>query len=758
MSGSPAEPLPQPSNGALPLNRGERFLPVPLPGKGGPVGDPAASGGGIGAATLVSALRRRWVLGVSMGIVITAVLLVGLWFLIPVRQTVETRLYMKQDRQYLIYPDAERFSPVSGIFQRTQMAMAKSRLVLNAALRNPTVTQLRTIHEQRDPIQWLEANVKTDFNLSPELLRISIQGDATQDLLIIINAIREAYLSEVVEKENSDRRARLETLKSAYQVLEETLHDKRTNFHALAEIAGSRDSTVNAQIQSALVEQLMNQRKELMALKNQLRRVKVDVDLATARERTGAVDQADIPEGLIEEQFKSEPFILKIKADLGFWEGRMAEAAANLTNPESDPALIPYKNRIEKLRESEAAYKRGPQRAKIKERMREKMRSDAQQAGSGLQQQAESLRKQVAILEEEVARLTKEANNHNKNDLDLEEKRQELAHTELIANNALEQIEKSKIEAQAPGRILGEEPAMASSVEGEKKKLIVTIALAGLGFIATFCGIIFWEAQHRRISTPDEVRQGLGLPLMGTLPVMRPTRSPDGGGVVIENPVQEMMNNAVDAARTVLLRAAAADQIRMVMITSAGSGEGKTSLSCHLAASLARSGRKVLLIDSDLRNPSLHALFGVPAGPGLCEVLRGEAQVQDVLRQTPLPNLTVLPAGSADEMALQVLSREPAREVFNAVKGNYEFVIVDSAPVLAIADSLMVGQYVDAVLFSILRDVSRAPAVIAAYERLSMLGIRILGAIVNGVRGEHASGYGYSYESRRPPQGGPSRN
>jgi polysaccharide biosynthesis transport protein len=182
------------------------------------------------------------------------------------------------------------------------------------------------------------------------------------------------------------------------------------------------------------------------------------------------------------------------------------------------------------------------------------------------------------------------------------------------------------------------------------------------------------------------------------------------------------------------------------MVTSATSGEGKTSLSSHLASSLARAGHRTLLVDGDLRSPAIHALFGLPLTPGFCEVLRGEVSLEQAIQATPARGLELMTAGQWNGDALQALAQGDTRDIFARLKENYDYVIFDSSPVLAIADALMIGRHVDGVLISILRDVSRVPTVYAAYQRLSMLGIRTLGAVVNGARTER---YGSWYNA--PP-------
>jgi succinoglycan biosynthesis transport protein ExoP len=209
-----------------------------------------------------------------------------------------------------------------------------------------------------------------------------------------------------------------------------------------------------------------------------------------------------------------------------------------------------------------------------------------------------------------------------------------------------------------------------------------------------------------------------------------------------------LLVESIDATRTMLLHASRVNSTRAVMITSAMKGEGKTSLAAHLATSLARSGRKTLLIDCDLRRPRLHELFDVARVPGLCELLRGEAEVNDVIRPTPADDLNMIPAGHCDGLALQAIAQDGVRDILNVLKKRYDFIIIDSAPVLPVVDTMLLSQQVDAVLFSIMRDVSRVPHVQAAHERLASLGVKMLGAVVSAAeRRDYMHMDNYEYET-----------
>jgi capsular exopolysaccharide synthesis family protein len=194
------------------------------------------------------------------------------------------------------------------------------------------------------------------------------------------------------------------------------------------------------------------------------------------------------------------------------------------------------------------------------------------------------------------------------------------------------------------------------------------------------------------------------------------------------------------------------------MVTSALGGEGKTLLSCHLAVSLARAGLRTLLLDCDLRRPSVHRIFNLPLGPGLAELLRAEMAPGAVGQPGPVPGLTILSAGYPDGQALQALGQGALQAVLRTLRDQFDFILMDSAPVLPVNDSQIVGQYADGVVLAVRQEVTRLTALVAAYERLTHLNIHILGAVANGVRSSasYVSSYYTAEPVKRPALAGPS--
>ena len=251
--------------------------------------------------------------------------------------------------------------------------------------------------------------------------------------------------------------------------------------------------------------------------------------------------------------------------------------------------------------------------------------------------------------------------------------------------------------------------------------------------------------------TGDEVSRGLGIQLIGTVPALPDhARSPLAGQGKVDPYWQNQLMESVDTIRTTLLHSARSNNTRVIMVSSAVGGEGKTTLASQLAASLARAWKKTLLIDGDLRSPAAHKLFEVPQDPGFSEVLRGELAAAEAVRSTALSRLWVLPAGHWDSHAVQALAQDNVRTFLEELKQQYDFIILDSSPILPVADGLLLGQNVDGVLLTVMRDMSRSPALYAAQQRLEGLGIKTIGAVMIGAKSELGPlGYKHAAQARR---------
>src|SRR5262249_47949270 len=199
-------------------------------------------------------------------------------------------------------------------FKRTQMAMVKSRLVLNAALSQEKIAELPIIQRQADPVQWLEGKLKVDYSTGPEILTITITGDNTKDLVDIVNAVAKAYLEEFVNKEYNLRQSLLDQLKALQDKYVEKLKGKRDTLRDIAEAAGAGDVANLNLKQKIALEQLAVSKRDLIQLKSDVLKLQVESDQELKRQE--AVTKEPIPDALLEEEIQKDLIIQNYKAQV----------------------------------------------------------------------------------------------------------------------------------------------------------------------------------------------------------------------------------------------------------------------------------------------------------------------------------------------------------------------------------------------------------------------------------------------------------
>ncbi|HZT78678.1 MAG TPA: AAA family ATPase, partial [Gemmataceae bacterium] len=336
-----------------------------------------------------------------------------------------------------------------------------------------------------------------------------------------------------------------------------------------------------------------------------------------------------------------------------------------------------------------------------------------------------------AALQKEVDRLEGELRGLASRSAEIEALKQDLQAREDLSRGVAAALEKARLELSAPPRASRLDEAAVPVLRQERR--LTFAGPAGLGgFALALFGVAVLECRRRKVHTGADLAQGLGLPVAGVLPLLPPSLNPlDPAHTTPRRgvPWHGLPNDSVDGIRALLTQAAPP---RAVAVVGAAGGEGASVLAVQLAAGLARAGRRTLLLDANLRRPALHRAFGLVAKPGLADVLRGEAALPAVVRAAPADRLWVLPAGAADLRALLALSRDGVQTVLDQLKKDYDHVVIDATPVAACADALPLAQRTDAVLVSALAGVSELPAVYDAWQRLSALGARLLGVVVQG--------------------------
>jgi capsular exopolysaccharide synthesis family protein len=517
--------------------------------------------------------------------------------------------------------------------------------------------------------------------------------------------------------------------------------DERIN--KLGKKLGVRDAVGAATLQGLRDQQAFGIRSDILSKNNELFTARLEYKLLLNEQQ---IATPRVEKEIIEDEVEKNPFVVAQWQALQKDEFEMEVLKKEATNPD-DPAIGKLKDKIDSDKAKLQSLKKELW-SRAEERLTRIHNRKTQESADKLRNRIDFLESALRFLNSELEKQTGSAVELNDGGFELEREKESRKLVAATVQEINKEIYKLTVELGAPPRVMMLQPATGVPVEDFPRRLRST-SLAALGaFLAALLAVAFLEFRSYRIGSVDEVVTGLGMNVMGALPAYRARGRLGFAGRTgtTASFQQELLMDSIDSVRTMLVHSAESGSLRIVMITSAVSGEGKTSLATHLAGSLARAGYKTLLVDADLRRPALDRLFDLPSGPGLSELLRGEIGITAAVQASHVPDLWVMPAGRWNVLTSRALARGGLQPILDQLRRQYECVIVDSSPLLLTADALSIAKNVDGVLFAIMHDVSRLPRVQAAYQRLEALGVRILGAVVNGAVVDRAH-YGYRYVS-----------
>ncbi len=267
------------------------------------------------------------------------------------------------------------------------------------------------------------------------------------------------------------------------------------------------------------------------------------------------------------------------------------------------------------------------------------------------------------------------------------------------------------------------------------------------GFIGLVLGYLV-EMADKSFRRPEDVIREFGVPIIGHIPFFSEERLKgaaaesqlDRTAVCVHLP-RSRPAEAYRSVRTAICFSALGSSHRVIQVSSPAAGDGKSTLALNLSISLAMSGKRTILIESDFRRPKVHKLTGVDNKRGIVDVLRGESELADAVKSTSVDSFFVLPCGSRPKDPAELLSRPEYEHLLEVLRQQYDYVIIDTPPVLAVTDPTSIAPRVDGVLIAMrlsrhTRDLGRR-----TLDQLRDVGATVSGIVINGV--EESEGYGY---------------
>jgi len=686
---------------------------------------PPALANGPDAFALWKGFCRRWPLALILGTALAGVALAGVYFLMPERFKGFALLQVSSSKPSLSLDGSES----RGDFQtylKTQAARIKSRDVLMKSLNQDPVRNLRVVQKYPDTLStlaWLEENLKIETQDGSEILEIALYGEDPNELVVLVSALTKSYLSIIGTQEKSQKKDRVAKMRMLYEQAKERLTEKVAAREAILSGHGAKDAAAMLGKQQGLMGQLLRAQDKHTALTYELMRKDLQVEALLAGKKKA--ETFTLPNTALKDIQETDPILRQDLLTLKQID-RTVTRLEQEGHPPTDFEMRKLRGNANKIR-GQIEERTKELHAEHARRIKARGEEEYHIALEAMKIDMMPLKKQAEELDAKILVLQRETETVNV----------ETAKEQLI-NGEITQIETNltKLHAALSKLVVEEETDSRVNPVGEaewqklssKKRTMMLIAAPVLGFVLVALGLAWLESSARRITSVEEVSAGLALRVVGTVPVLPQPGAKEASAAEGHNLVE-----SIDAIRTMLLRSARNDKTRVVMVTSAISGEGKTTLASNLAVSLAKVGKKTLLMDCDLRGPAVHQLFEQPLQPGFSEAILGEVPLADTLRQTSDPNLWVLPAGHWDREVVQELAKNGLESMFERLKEEFDFILVDSHPILAANDALLIGQQVDAVILSLMHELSQADHVYQACQKLAALGIEVFGTVINGV-------------------------
>ena len=275
---------------------------------------------------------------------------------------------------------------------------------------------------------------------------------------------------------------------------------------------------------------------------------------------------------------------------------------------------------------------------------------------------------------------------------------------------------------------------------------------AGLGAVLVIASV------KDTISDPEELQRRFGVTPLGAI-FRWPEPQPVGEPVMMVHQPTGGYSESFRQLRANLQFASAGRTARTLVVTSPGAGEGKSTITCNLAVALAQNGSRVVVVDADMRRPSVHRLFDLETRePGLSNFLADETlDADDIIREVSIAGVSIIPGGPNPPNPSELLGSPRMSHLIEAIKEKADFVLLDSPPILMVADGAVLASQVDGAIVAVEGTATRPSAIRACLTALAHTDVWIAGVVVNKIkRARFGYGYGYYYgDSGRDGTGSP---
>lgn len=689
-----------------------------------------------GMGEMIGPILRRWYVVVLVFLLVCAAGIPPVWILFQDELETSGAIRVSPVIPRIIFSDSdsERTMPNYENFKNTEAGRITSDVVLNKVADKLKGLNLELFQDAVDPILTLRSAIKNGkISAKPgqrtELIDLKMTSRVPADAEKIINAFLDSYIEVYNMEEAKGGGQTMTILEDQRQTLLVKMDQQRDAVAKLIEEYGTQELTPR---QTSMFEMVSGLQREL--INTNIRRISLETRLA-AQEATS--EDTILPLELQEKKnaiINTDPIMQGLLAEQRRYESMVAEAEQTMSD--KNPELLRRKGMLENLT-GRVETRRSQVAKEFDETYKNQAERNRQKQLAEIKAELDQTIAYEKRIQDQMEGLDVKTINLGRKQFAINDQQEQLNRTKEMYNEVCKRIEEIKVESQRPARISIAFRASSVPVTGRKYKMIGAMAFGGM-VAGVFLAFLLAKAD-KRLHHPNQIVRRIGVRIIGT------TTSPKD---VDRKVLGQHLSDDYQNIRANLGLLNGDGKSRILVITSPGTGDGKTTFSVNLAVSFAQSGEKVLLIDGDLRKPDIAETLRMPKGfRGIQEVLFGKSIENAVYVTTS--GVHVLAADERNTVdALNLLNQPQTAEMIRQIAAGYDRVIIDTPPVLAFADALVWAKMADATILTSLVDHTSQTDLREAIERLEQIGIHVIGTVVNNVRAGHSYhryGYGYGY-------------
>lgn len=701
----------------------------------------------------IAVLRRRTLL-LATGL--AAACAAAFWAIAPRRYAATAKLLIIERNRDQLASVAESFG--SDNTMRTHQELVTSARVIEEAI-GRLAPEHRVDLASLPPDEWVDeaaARLSAATIRKTNFIEVTYRSADSEAAAAMVGSIIDAYLNFVEQTHRGSANELIELLTRKEAELRVDLAEKQAKLQDLRQSIGHLTAKSDGSVVEPVIQRALRLNESFMQA--QAERLDLEASLAALDEALARGDAVQQFVSLIEKSVGPQMLLSTMglsPQDLELvtsQERKILEAEAELERlapylGPAHPRIVELHNGIRATQQFLAAYgdrAKGRLAGGDNGELGRMLRAALQQSLA----QAQSRERQIAATFDQVR---EEASQHASGIVQLEMLEREVSRLETQYSDMLNQIASLDVhQLQAPIQAsVVQEPLPDERPVFPRLRAVLLCALGGgLGV----GGLIAYvqDVLDDRFASPEDMKLQLRAPVLAIVRLLKPL---EGEGLQAVHSFAHDQSADAEAFRT--LRTAltlAGERSEKILVSSSEPGDGKTTVAANLAVALARAGKRTLIIDADLRKPGLTALLGLKAAAGAAEILLAEEPIDQAAARhricTDLAELHVIPAGIRRANPAELLSSDRFADLLAWAESNYDQVLVDCPPVLAVSDAQIVGRVVDGALLVVRPAKNHRRMVLRAVDSFRGTGGKLLGLVANGIqdeRGQYSYGYGYGY-------------